>query len=248
MKYKILSILILGMFLISFTSAVQQTLGTFKQSEKISLIQTCSNCTYNNITGIISPNSTKILENVLMTKDGTFYNYSFSDTSLTGEYIINGIGDLDGTTTIWSYNLFITQTGTQLTDGESKIYTTIIFIMFFLLSILIFFIFSLPSENERGEDGAIIGIVKLKYIRIFFIAITYPVTIIILNLMNGLAINFANLTIFAGTLGFLFDIMLRLAWIFTVFIIIWLVYNLIKDTNFKKAMDYATNPLPGTGI
>jgi len=52
--------------------------------------------------------------------------------------------------------------------------------------------------------------------------------------MNGLAVNFSTLTMFSGTIGFLFEIMLRGSWIFTVVIVLWIFYMLIKDSNVKK--------------
>ena len=100
-----------------------------------------------------------------------------------------------------------------------------------------------PSENVKGPEGEMMGIVKLKYLRIFFISLLYLLIIVMLNLMNGLVINFTNLSMFAGVIGFLFEIMLRFALPFTVIIIFWIVYNLVKDTNFKKAYDTALDPL-----
>ncbi len=108
---KILLVLILGIFLISLASAEIQTLGTFKRYESIGLIQTCSNCTYNNISNILYPDSSIALSENVMTKSGTSYNYTFSNTSELGEYIINGFGDPDGEKTAWNYNLFVTETG-----------------------------------------------------------------------------------------------------------------------------------------
>ena len=58
-----------------------------------------------------------------------------------------------------------------------------------------------------------------------------------LNLLNGLAINFASLGIFAGTLSFFFQTLMSLAWVFTVIIILWIFYLLIKDSNVQKNID-----------
>jgi len=46
-----------------------------------------------------------------MTKAGTYYNYTFCNTDQVGEYIVNGHGDDDGETVVWSYNLFVTPSG-----------------------------------------------------------------------------------------------------------------------------------------
>lgn len=110
---KILLTLILGMFLINFASAEIQTLGTFKQGEDISLIQTCASCTFNNITSVLSPISRELIGNFEMTRTGSIYNFTLSSGNITamGEYLVNGIGDLGGTNTVWNYNFFITADG-----------------------------------------------------------------------------------------------------------------------------------------
>ncbi len=93
----------------------------------------------------------------------------------------------------------------------------------------------MPKENEKS-DGKM-KIVKIKYLRIFLIALTYPIIMIIFNLMNGLAVNFTSLSIFSGTLGFLFETMLRAAWVWTIIMILWVIISLIKDSNIKKNME-----------
>ena len=108
---KILLTIILGIFLISLASAEVQTLGTFKRFECISLTQTCDNCTYVNISSVAYPDSSVALSENVMTKDNTFYNYTFCNTSQLGDYIVSGFGDLDGDQTTWNYDLKITETG-----------------------------------------------------------------------------------------------------------------------------------------
>ena len=136
---KLLLTLVLVSFLISFASAEIQTLGTFKLGEDINLIQTCANCTFNNITSILSPNSTEIIGTFQMTKVGSVYNFTLNsgNTTQLGEYIINGIGDLDGVNTIWNYNLFVTPSGAKrINQGEGN---TLFGIIIILVLVTIFF-------------------------------------------------------------------------------------------------------------
>ncbi len=130
----------------------------------------------------------------------------------------------------------VTTTGTKPSTGENMLYAFFVFILFAVSIVLIYLIVIIPSENERNEKGVIIGIVKLKYLRILLIGILYPLIIIILNLMNGLAVNIATLSIFSGTFGILFEIMLRGAWPVTIILVVWMVYLLIKDTNIQKGI------------
>lgn len=147
---KILLMLMLGLILISSASAEIQTLGTFKAGENITLIQICGSCTFNNITFILFPNSSIDISNsnVEMTKDGTFYSYIFNDsfTSDLGMYIVNGVGDIDGINTIWSYELQITPTGKEITTGNSII-TFLAVLLFLLLGSLS--IIGMEKQNKK---------------------------------------------------------------------------------------------------
>lgn len=104
-------ILVIGILLIGFGSAEVQHLGVFKQNDCIKLIQICGNCTYNNITSIMLPNSTSITTQVAMTKVLTEYNYTYCSTSQLGTYIVNGFGNENGIVSVWSYDFNITSTG-----------------------------------------------------------------------------------------------------------------------------------------
>jgi hypothetical protein len=132
--------------------------------------------------------------------------------------------------------LLVTPSGEESTTSESILYFIFTFIFFGLIILNFYFIIILPGGNIKDERGDIMGIVKLKYVRIVLIAISYPLVLILLNFMNGLAINFTSLTIFAGILGFLFETMISGAWIFTLLIIIWIFYNLIRDSNLNKKL------------
>jgi hypothetical protein len=101
-------------------------LGTFKQGDNINLVQTCSNCSYNNITKIKIPDGTILNINSEMEKEGTFYNYTFSNSYLIGEYQVNGIGNLNGVEQVWNYSFKI--------GGGSLGLFVIMFIVFYGLS------------------------------------------------------------------------------------------------------------------
>lgn len=104
--FSILSILLPSVY------ANVESLGTYRQSDCIVLKQTCSNCSYNNITSIKYPNSTSAIDSqVTMTKSGTEFTYDFCNTSVLGNYIVNGYGDVDGTITVWAYDFDVTPTG-----------------------------------------------------------------------------------------------------------------------------------------
>ena len=224
-------ILILGMLLISSTTALED-LGEFDLNQCVRIPQTCASCSFVNISTISIPNSTAAVSNASMTNIGNGeWQFEFCDTSIRGRYDVRGQGDLDGNLTSFATFFHIGKTSST---GESLLYIIFIVILFLLLLLLLYLIAILPSSNEKDDQGTPIRITFLKYMRIGLIAITYGVIIIILNLLNGLAVQFTSLTIFAGTIGFLFEIMLRMAWIFTLIMVLWIFYLLIHDSNIMR--------------
>lgn len=234
---RILLIFTMSLLLISFTAAAcpdgEGYLGNKDYDSCVRISQTCASCTSVNISSIVLSTSNKtLISNVTMTNVGNGeWTYHFCNTTSFGNYYIQGQGDLDGTVASFKSCFDI---GQNLSVGESIIYCLFTGVLFFILLSMFYFIIILPSDNDRNEKNIIIGIVKLKYLRVFLIAICYPILMIILNLMNGLAVNFASLDIFAGTLGFLFETMLRGAWFFTIVIVLWMIYLLIHDSNVMK--------------
>jgi len=234
---KIILVTIIGIFLLSVVSTA--SIGTFKQKESVELYQTCNNCTYCNLTSVKDKtNNIRLLNNTEMIEDGTYYYYVLSagNTSNLGEYeYCYDCGNIVEKAT--GCNTFeITGTGYELTTGEAILYFVFSLVLFGVLMILCYFILVMPKDNEKMGDR-IIKINKFKYLRILLITVTYGLTIVFLNLLNGLAVNFAMLSIFSGTLGFLFEVMLRQAWLFAVVMIIWTVILAIRDSHFRKQIE-----------
>lgn len=114
MKYLKLFILMLFLITISlnFVSAETQTLGTFKLNDCVELKQTCANCTYVNVSSVVYPNSTiALMDFALIKRSSTEFNETYCNTSVLGQYIVNGYADPDGVGTLFAYDFFITPTG-----------------------------------------------------------------------------------------------------------------------------------------
>lgn len=230
-----LFIILTTILLMSTISGQLDILKPAKVNQSYNILQTCATCTSINIT--ISNVNGIITSNQPMTNNGSgVWNYSFTPTEIS-RHDVTGVGDLDGSPTSFATYFEVTPSGKVASTGDSMLYIMFSAMLFGLIFSLAFFVFTMPKRNERDDSGMEYKIVKVKYIRIFFIALIYPLTILLLNFLNGLAVNFSALTMFAGILGFMFSVMLSLAWIFTVIIIIWIVVLLIHDTNVNKQID-----------
>jgi len=158
-----LLIVIVGIFflmIIPLTSASLPTLGTFKQNSCITLLQTCVNCNYNNISSVTQPNGEQALGLVEMTKAGTEYTYSFCNTSKLGTYNVNGYGDPSGVKLGWNYIILVSPTGSESNTTFFiilGIITLAIVLMGFIFKNYIFAFFGGLSFLITGVYGMIYG-------------------------------------------------------------------------------------------
>lgn len=192
---KIILTLLITVFLISFVSAQQQSLGSVKQNDCIEIIQTCPDCTYNNISRILYPNKTTIaISNVAMTKDDTYYNYTFCSTLTLGNYIVNGYGDLDSIKTVWNYDFEVTPTGATLETSESILYVIILIATFILFLAFLYPAIKLPYSNKTNPDGSITRISKAKYLKLLSVWFAYGFFMWFLQTLNTISSSFIKLT------------------------------------------------------
>lgn len=139
-KALIIPFLLLFLVLLGGVNAVDNSLGTYKKDNCITITQLCSNCTYNNISNVFYPNSSIAsgTSNIAMTRIGTFYNSTFCNTNLTGVYIVNGFGNPNGLTEVWDSNFIITKTGESLSGDNFRI---VIWTLFIVATIGLFYTF-----------------------------------------------------------------------------------------------------------
>lgn len=117
--------------------AVQFNLGNgFPQGECIELRQSCTNCTFVNITLLLYPNSSTGLSNVPMTKIGTVYNRTFCETSALGTYTYWTLGDPDGDLDQPGITFEVTPNGEIPTTAKAFLYIGLVFFLFLLLGLI----------------------------------------------------------------------------------------------------------------
>lgn len=198
-KHNVYYALIAFLLLLSMASVDAVDLANIppvKQSSCIELIQTCSNCTFVNITGIHypSPNSSIIYFNKAMTKNNNIYNYTFCDTHILGQYIYDTIGNPDAVVTTQSVTFEVTATGQTLDLSK-----TILYIVIFILALGIFLFsliggFMIPSKNNTDEmTGYIIAVSNVKYIKMLAFGIAYIMLMLIFYFMWMISYSFLNM-------------------------------------------------------
>jgi len=241
MKYtkftnKILLALFISIFLISFISAEQQSLGTFNLNERINVIQICSNCSYVNISSILYPNSSQALGESGMTKLGTKYSLFYENTSTFGTYIVNGHGDIDGTDTVWSYTFFIAPQY-QITTAVSLFYVGVLGVLCFLFVLSILFIGILPSQDPIGNDGNIMSINNLKYLKYPIAGLAWGILVIISFVIFNFAEGYINEALLVSTFRMIFQFLMISAMIGVPVIFFFMVTKFMQDQVIKRMIE-----------
>lgn len=241
-KHVMLTVLTLFLLaLLPQIMAEQETLGTFKQDECIELIQTCSNCTQVNITNVKYPNSSVALSSVEMEKEGTFYNYSFCNTNVVGQYIVNMVGDVDGIATVVSYDFFINPQGFTITEGSGIIYSVVFIGAIILFLITLYFGIGIPWQNNRNNSGDIVSIDYKKYLKIALIFTSYLTLIFVFAIGKGMSYSFLQSTEAYGFFNVGFYILLIGLMPSLILTIVFLIIGIIFD---KKIQQSITRGLP----
>jgi len=235
MKNKILTFLILGLFLISFTSALD-SLGTFEKNENVNISQVCSDATWINISSISYPNSSKAVSNIEMIAvgSGEFY-YDFNLTSVLGRYEVRGISDSCEKT--FATYFTITPNGKDFDSGQVLGGIGIIVVILATAFIFVILGFKL-GENE-----------KTMPIGFFFIVMAVILVIYSLHLGWIFSVDILQHEVLSSGVSTIFVVILwSCAGISIIFIALMLIAFIreLGKMNDKKKFGEDFNPLTGT--
>lgn len=220
-RIAIFIILLSSIYLHGVHGQAQQTLGTFKQSECITLKQTCANCSFVNVTSVLYPNSSQAIGQVAMTKSVTEYNATFCLTSALGQYTVNGKGDPDGILEIFVYDFYITESGENFDLSQ----TVTLLGMFAVIGL--FFAVGQTFKKERWK------------IRTFFYMAALLMGAILLNSVRIMIGSSSGLAVM-GRMALILGIVVLLG-MFLFFMINYLIelFGYFKE---KKRMKWEVNP------
>lgn len=228
---KVLSILILGIFLISLASA--SSLPTQKQNDCVELYQLCESCTFVNLTSVNLPNETRIFGQ-LMNNFGNDFTFEFCNTSLIGEYQYNVCGDKGGTLTCENIGFEVTKSGFLFNTSDSILSILMIILTFILSVVFIWLAIVTPLSNNLDEKGNIIKINYFKYLKIFSVWFAHIFLVYFLTTFLGIMNNFYTLEITVNLVEFLYRIIYGLLYPMTLLILgIFIIFS-YKDILWNK--------------
>lgn len=158
-----------SILLINLASAIDSaTINSGKQNECITLVQTCSDCSFVNLTSIVYPNSSKTIysPHIRMTNYLPDFNYSFCLTNNVGSYTYTTLGDPEDTLTTQSVTFEITPSGFIQTTSQGITSAIVLFVVMISGGFLLFGGFKLLDNKDLWFFGTILlalGAVMMIY-------------------------------------------------------------------------------------
>jgi hypothetical protein len=180
--------LIFVMVLLSMTFVKADSFGKFKQNLPAILSISCQNSTYLNISDIYTNNIIYVNIETVATKSGNVYNYSFLNTTeINIPYYVNFHCDLSGIDTPISSSFIVTPTGEDLDSSKATVYTIMFIGLFLILLITIYGAIAFPWKNNRDEEGNIISINDLKYLKVVLWVFVYLEILFIFMILKNIS-------------------------------------------------------------
>lgn len=228
LKVKVLISLIFFLFIISLVAAAP----TYVYNKDVDIKISCSNVNCSqpvNIT-IEYPNTTIAVDNQLMNISAGYANYTFSDTATFGNYQFFTDEGFSSTFTI-NYG------GEEISSGQGLLYGSLFLVIIFFFAITLFGINQLPDRNQQDEEGKIISITYLKYLRPIGWMFEYILVVAILYLASNLAFVYLNEQLFASILFVLFRISFAMAPIIVIVWIAWIFVQMFHDRHMQNLLN-----------
>jgi hypothetical protein len=127
--------------------------------------------------------------------------------------------------------LRVTYNGEEISTAHSVLYGSLFFIFIFFMISLVFLITKLPESNTKDEEGRILSISYLKYLRPALWFVEWMLFIAILYLSSNIAFAYLGEQLFANILFTLFKITFGFT---PVIVVIWFVWMFVKMFHDKQ--------------
>jgi hypothetical protein len=217
-------------------------IGVFKQNDCIELKQTCSSCSYINFTRVSYPNGSRAMSNIESNKEMYNYNYIFCDSTKLGKYIVEGVGDINGTDSVFIYFFDVTSTGKEFNNSKAILYIGLLGIFLFILFSTFFGMGYLPSSNQRDEFGKILSVNYLKYLRLPLWVFSYFLFTAIIFLSSNIAMAYLEEEMFGKLLFAIFSILMALSPIIIIVLVISFFIGFFHDREFQRMLNRGMFP------
>jgi hypothetical protein len=240
MKYKVIGMLLLSIFFLFLVSA---DYDPHKINTGLDYSFTSNKATQCNLTSANTPHGVMSIEQIA-TKNGQTFNLSIGEDVFTeqGIYCFN-IECTDGTTIrTGSFCRDVTTTGHLFTQARSMLYIGLLSLMVLIFIGTFILIGYLPAYNERDEEGRILSINYLKYLRLPLWIFLYFLLSGIIFLSSNIALAYLGEVMFGNFLFTLFSVLLALSPVIIIVILISFFVKFFHDKEFQRMLNRGVFP------
>lgn len=229
-----LMLFVFAIFLISFVNAGSEVdIDLVAKDKVINLTQTCTGCSFVNLTSVSYPNRTlAYIGERVMTANGNTYYFEWNDTDALGVYEWCYHGDVDGINDVPACLKFkVTPNGEESSTGTSIMHLGFISMLIGLFVLTLWFSSKLPKESFYAEDNELIGVNKLKFLRPVLYMAAWMVLIAIVFTGANIALAYLTTQLLGDILFKTFYIMMAMT---LPIVVIWFIYIFYSIFQQKK--------------
>jgi len=136
-----------------------------------------------------------------------------------------------------SFGVDATLTGQELTKARATIFIGLLMLLGFLFVASLFGISILPSNNERDEEGNLLSISKLKFVKPILYIVAYMILMAMTFIGSNIAFSYLGSTLVANVLFDLYFIMMTLTLPMVSLWIAFIMIKLFQDNEMKKMIE-----------
>jgi len=193
---------------------------------------------------VFYPNGSYLKNNSEMTNQGTgVFTLTLNENNITqiGEYEWTAFC-CDNGNCATGFDMFeITPSGFNLTTGQGIVYSIFLIAMLFTFIFCFIGAIKLPWKDNMNDDGMIIGVNDLKYVKVFLYVISYLLLMFFFAIMRSITLNFLSLDNVSIVFNWLFWIMFSFLW---PLIVVSLILTVVSFLNGKKLMKALERGVP----
>jgi len=215
------------LFVISMVSV-----NAYLLNQQINFTTTCEgfDCSKLNLT-ILFPNTTLFVDNQSMTNQNAYAYYQITPVAYGTYtyYLYDGGNHSDGTFEVTYYNRV-------LSTSASIMYVGLFGVLFFIFIMNLFFINKLPNQNAKDEEGKLLSISWLKYLRGSLWFVEYILFVAIIFIASNLAFVYLNEQLVANILFVVYRITFSLSPLIVIMWFVWIFVKIKEDKKFWRGI------------
>ncbi len=227
---------------------------TFQQNIEVDFKKSCTNSTgmicspsaYCNMT-IKYPNSTASINDLRMTNNNNgIFNITIpsSNVEILGDYNWD-MFCCDNADCGEAHGIFkITKSGGEISQEKAIVYIAMIALLVIIFLLCLAGVGWLPDSNAQDEDGMILSINKLKYVRSILYAVAYALLIGIIFLASNVSYLFLETPMMGNFLFMVYRVMMYLAF---PMVVVWFIFIFVKMYNDKEIKNMLDKGIPVEG-